>query len=53
MCLMWLERHLWFRSFILSILSSALLEEELEGGDSRTVLNLPPALAPYKAAIFH
>ena len=36
----------------LSILSSALLEEELEGGETRTVLNLPPALAPFKAAIF-
>lgn len=36
----------------LSILSSALIEEPLEGGDSRTVLNLPAALAPYKAAIF-
>lgn len=36
----------------LSILSSALKEEALEGGDSRTVLNLPPALAPYKAAVF-
>lgn len=36
----------------LSVLSSALIEEPLEGGDSRTVLNLPAALAPYKAAIF-
>lgn len=36
----------------LSILSSALKEEQLEGGDSRTVLSLPHALAPYKAAIF-
>jgi glycyl-tRNA synthetase len=36
----------------LSILSSALKEEALDGGDSRTVLSLPPALAPYKAAIF-
>jgi glycyl-tRNA synthetase len=36
----------------LSILSSALKEEALEGGDTRTVLCLPPALAPYKAAIF-
>ncbi len=36
----------------LSILSSALKEEALEGGDTRTVLNLPPALAPYKAAVF-
>jgi glycyl-tRNA synthetase len=36
----------------LAVLSSALKEEALEGGDTRTVLNLPPALAPYKAAIF-
>lgn len=35
----------------LSILSAGLKEEELEGGDKRTVLNLPPALAPIKAAI--
>ena len=36
----------------LSILSSALKEETLEDGETRTVLSLPPALAPYKAAIF-
>ncbi len=36
----------------LSILASALQEEPLEGGDTRTVLSLPHALAPYKAAIF-
>ncbi|MDI1356553.1 MAG: glycine--tRNA ligase [bacterium] len=36
----------------LSILSSSLKEEQLEGGDTRTLLSLPPALAPYKAAIF-
>lgn len=36
----------------LAILSSSLVEEPLEGGDTRTVLNLPPALAPYKAAVF-
>lgn len=36
----------------LAVLSSALKEEQLEGGDSRTVLSLPPALAPYKAAVF-
>lgn len=36
----------------LAVLSSALKEEQLEGGDTRSVLNLPPALAPYKAAIF-
>jgi glycyl-tRNA synthetase len=36
----------------LSVLSSALVEETLENGETRSVLNLPPALAPYKAAIF-
>jgi glycyl-tRNA synthetase len=36
----------------LSILSSALKEETLEGGETRTVLSLPPALAPYKVAVF-
>jgi glycyl-tRNA synthetase len=35
----------------LSVLSSALKEESLEGGDTRTLLSLPPALAPYKAAV--
>lgn len=35
----------------LAILSSGLKEEQLEN-DTRTVLNLPPALAPYKAAVF-
>jgi glycyl-tRNA synthetase len=36
----------------LSILAASLKEETLEGGESRVVLSLPPALAPYKAAIF-
>jgi glycyl-tRNA synthetase len=36
----------------LAVLSSALKEESLDGGDTRTVVSLPPALAPYKAAIF-
>jgi glycyl-tRNA synthetase len=36
----------------LAVLSSSLKEETLEGGESRVVLSLPPALAPYKAAIF-
>ena len=35
----------------LSILAAAYTEEELEGGDSRVVLKLPPVLAPIKAAI--
>lgn len=36
----------------LSVLSSALKEETLEGGETRALLSLPPALAPYKAAVF-
>ena len=35
----------------LAFLSEAYDEQELEGGDVRTVLHLHPALAPYKAAI--
>lgn len=35
----------------LAFLIDAYDEEELEGGDVRTVLNLHPALAPYKAAV--
>ena len=35
----------------LAIYSNSLKEEELEGGNTRTVLSLPPSLAPYKAAI--
>ncbi|MBQ3663551.1 MAG: glycine--tRNA ligase [Clostridia bacterium] len=35
----------------LAFLCDAYDEEELEGGDVRTVLHLHPALAPYKAAV--
>ena len=35
----------------LTFLIEAYDEEELEGGDSRTVMHLHPALAPFKAAI--
>ena len=35
----------------LAFLCDAYDEEELEGGDIRTVLRLHPALAPYKAAV--
>ncbi len=35
----------------LAIMSSAYKEELLEGGDTRVVLSLPPALAPVKAAV--
>jgi glycyl-tRNA synthetase len=47
-----LETSVGLDRLFLAVLSSALKEESLEGGDTRTVLNLPPALAPYKAAIF-
>ena len=35
----------------LSIMSAAYCEEQLEGGDSRVVLKLPPVLAPIKACV--
>ncbi|MCL4151110.1 UNVERIFIED_CONTAM: hypothetical protein GTU68_054759 [Idotea baltica] len=35
----------------LSVMSSAYTEEDLDGGSSRTVLKIPAALAPVKAAI--
>lgn len=35
----------------LAFLANAYVEEELEGGDSRTVLRFHPALAPVKAAV--
>ena len=34
-----------------NIITDAYDEEELEGGDVRTVMHLHPALAPYKAAV--
>ena len=36
---------------VLSFLCDAYDEEELEGGDTRVVLHLHPALAPFKAAV--
>ena len=36
----------------LATLATALKEEALENGETRVVLNLPPALAPIKAAVF-
>jgi glycyl-tRNA synthetase len=35
----------------LAVLSTSLQEETLEDGSSRTVLNLPAFLAPYKVAV--
>ncbi|MDN4753488.1 glycine--tRNA ligase [Porphyromonadaceae bacterium W3.11] len=36
----------------LSILSGSYEEEQLEGGETRVVLHLPPAIAPKKVAVF-
>ena len=36
---------------VLAVLCEAYDEEELEGGDVRTVLHLKPSLAPYKVAV--
>lgn len=36
---------------VLALLNEALTEEELEGGDVRTVLKLKPILAPYKVNV--
>ena len=35
----------------MAVFSNSLVDEELENGTTRTVLKLPPVLAPYKAAI--
>lgn len=35
----------------LSVLFGSYEEEQLEGGESRVVLHLPPALAPKKVAV--
>ena len=47
-----IETSVGLDRLFLSILSSAFKIEKLEGDESRTVLSLPAALAPYKAAIF-
>ena len=46
-----IEPSLGVERTVLSVLCDAYDEEELEGGDSRVVLRLHPALAPFKAAI--
>ena len=45
------EPSLGVERSVLAFLCNAYDEEELEGGDVRTVLHLHPALAPYKAAV--
>ena len=46
-----IETSIGVDRMFLSIMSAAYCEEQLEGGDSRVVLKLPPVLAPVKAAI--
>jgi glycyl-tRNA synthetase len=46
-----IEPSLGVERLFLSILQEALEEQVLEGGDTRTLLKIHPALAPYKVAI--
>ena len=46
-----IEPSLGVERAVLAFLCDAYDEEELEGGDVRTVLRLHPALAPFKAAV--
>lgn len=46
------ETSIGLDRMFLAVLSSSLKDELLEGGKSRIVLSLPPALAPFKAAVF-
>ncbi len=45
------ETSIGLDRMFLAVLSASYLEEKLEDGSERTVLNIPPALAPIKAAI--
>ncbi len=47
-----IETSIGLDRLFLSVLSACLIEETLEEGNTRTLLQLPPALAPYKVAIF-
>ena len=46
-----IEPSLGVERMVLAVLCNAYEEEELEGGDSRVVMHLHPALAPYKVAV--
>jgi len=46
-----IETSIGLDRMFLAILSAAYQEEDLEDGSSRTVLNIPPALAPVKVAV--
>src|SRR6056300_71912 len=45
------ETSIGLDRMFLSVLSSSLIDETLEDGSQRTVLNLPAFLAPYKVAV--
>jgi glycyl-tRNA synthetase len=47
-----IETSIGLDRMFLAILSQSLKEEKLDDGSERVVLNLPPFLAPVKAAIF-
>ena len=46
-----IETSIGLDRMFLRVISESLLEEKLENGETRTVLNLPPALAPIKVAV--
>ena len=45
------ETSIGLDRMFLAVFSNSLVDEELENGTARTVLKLPPVLAPYKVAI--
>ena len=46
-----IEPSMGLDRLILMVLVDSYDEEELEGGDKRTVMRIAPSLAPYKAAV--
>ena len=46
-----IETSIGLDRMFLAVLSHSFIEEELEGGESRVVLKIPPPLAPIKAAV--
>ncbi|MBT3173706.1 MAG: glycine--tRNA ligase [Lentimicrobiaceae bacterium] len=46
------ETSIGLDRMFLAVLSNSYTEEQLEDGNTRVVMKLPPVLAPYKAAIF-
>lgn len=46
-----IETSIGVDRMFLSVMAASYHEETLEGGDTRVVLNLPPALAPVKLAV--